>query len=109
RVVAGDFNGDGLLDLAATNSDSVSVLLGRGDSTFQPEVEFPAGTNPSSLASGDFNGDGELDLAAASFDTASDGGPLASQVTILLGRGDGTFETLDTTAEIGAGTFALTA
>ena len=59
-IVAGDFNGDGQLDLAVANSNSndISVLLGDGDGTFQPQVIYATGDGPSSLVAGDFNGDG---------------------------------------------------
>ncbi len=49
-IVAGDFNGDGHLDLAVANrqrSDTVSVLLGNGDGTFQPQVTYAVGSGPS--------------------------------------------------------------
>jgi hypothetical protein len=66
-VAVGDFNGDGILDLAVANedSDNVSVLLGKGDGTFLPAIDYPAGSTPSSVAVGDFNGDGKLDLGVA--------------------------------------------
>lgn len=86
-VAAGDFNGDGVLDLAVTDSKNarVSILLGNGDGSFTPAPKSPAATaaNPSFVAVGDFNGDGILDLAVAN---NGDG-----VVTILLGNGDGTF------------------
>ena len=65
--MAGDFNGDGRTDLAVANNGSnyVSVLLGNGDGTFQNQVRYAAGTNPSSIVAGDFNGDGRTDLAVA--------------------------------------------
>src|SRR5260370_37769761 len=50
-VAVGDFNGDGLKDLAVANNSSndVSVLLGNGDGNFQGPRNFTAGnTNPSS-------------------------------------------------------------
>src|SRR5712692_12060531 len=56
-VVVGDFNGDGVRDLAATNSADVSVLLGNGDGSFQAALNFTAGSYPRSLVVGDFNGD----------------------------------------------------
>jgi FG-GAP-like repeat len=82
-VVVGDFNGDGVPDLAVANfgSSSVSVLLGRGDGTFQAALDFDVGNRAWSVAVGDFNGDGVLDLAVA-------GNP---NVAVLLGNGDGTF------------------
>jgi hypothetical protein len=57
-VAVGDFNGDGVLDLAVANSSNVSVLLGNGDGSFQAAPSFGAGSNPPSVAVGDFNGDG---------------------------------------------------
>src|SRR5262245_66474537 len=58
-------NGDGVPDLAVANgmSNSVSVLLGNGDGSFQAARNFGAGRAPYSAAAGDFNGDGLLDFA----------------------------------------------
>ena len=66
-LVAGDFNGDGRTDLAVANdgSNDVSVLLGNGDGTFQPQVTYAVGTGPAALVAGDFTGDGRTDLAVA--------------------------------------------
>jgi hypothetical protein len=81
-----DLNGDGRADLVATNvtANSLMVLLGNGDGTFQGpstvSVGFVQQTQP---AVGDFNGDGKADLAIAN----TDGG----NVSVLLGNGDGTF------------------
>jgi hypothetical protein len=83
-VAVGDFNGDGLLDLAVANAGSsrpfirgdVSVLLGNGDGSFQAQRNFTAGNNPSSVAVGDFNGDGLLDLALAN--------GLSNNVSVLI-------------------------
>lgn len=84
-VVAGDFNGDGRLDLAVANvgSNNVSVLLGNGNGRFQPAVEYSVGSTPLSIAVGDFNRDGKLDLAVGNVNS--------HDVSILLGNGDGTF------------------
>ncbi len=90
-VVSGDFNGDGITDLVAPNFDNpgtVSVLLGNGDGTFQPPVRYGVGPEPEAVVVGDFNGDGIPDLAVA--DTNGPSGP-DGMVSILLGRGDGTF------------------
>src|SRR5438105_4652244 len=91
-IAVGDFNGDGRPDLAVANngSDNLSVLLGKGDGTFQPAVNYVTGTYPFSvypvsIAAGDFNGDSKPDLAVAN---------ITGNVSVLLGRGDGTFETV---------------
>ena len=72
-VAIGDLDGDGYLDLAATNygSDDVSVLLGNGDGTFQTAENYGAGSGPFSVAISDLNGDGAPDLAVANFDSES--------------------------------------
>ena len=66
-IVAGDFTGDGRLDLAVANdrsSDDVSVLLGNGDGTFQPAGHLRGrARSADAIVAGDFNGDGRLDLA----------------------------------------------
>jgi hypothetical protein len=91
-LAAGDFNGDGNLDLAAGNQLSglpINVLLGYGDGAFNEVSSSPFGLNSgvTSIAVGDFNGDGKLDLALGGSDVTTGAGHL----TILLGNGDGTF------------------
>ncbi|HEV2380157.1 MAG TPA: VCBS repeat-containing protein [Terriglobia bacterium] len=85
-VTTADFNGDRKQDLAVSNegSNTISILLGNGDGTFQSHVDYATGAEPAGLATGDFNRDGELDLAVA--------GLLSSSVAILLGNGDGSFQ-----------------
>jgi hypothetical protein len=65
-IVVGDFNNDGPLDLAVSNSYShnIVILLGIGNGSFlaQTTLSAGAGSTPSSVASGDFNNDGKLDL-----------------------------------------------
>jgi hypothetical protein len=79
-----DFNGDGKSDLAVANYNihEVSILLGKGDGTFNDAVNYGVGYI-NSVAVGDFNGDGKADLVAASSQPEN--------VSILLGNGDGTF------------------
>jgi len=84
-AATGDFNNDGLADLAVVNSSdgTVSIALGRGDGSFASSTAYVVGSSPVSVAVGDFNGDGSLDLAVANSQGAS--------VSVMLGNGDGTF------------------
>jgi hypothetical protein len=87
-VAVGDFNGDGIPDLAG--SFSQTVLLGNGDGTFAAPAtsgSFQLPSAPFAYAAADVNGDGKLDLVVLSSDIVSN----AIYVTALLGNGDGTF------------------
>ena len=98
--MTGDFNGDHRTDLAVANSDdkNVSILLGKGDGTFQNQGAYPGETYPIALVTGDFNGDHRTDLAVAnSYD---------NDVGILLGNGDGTFQN-QVTYKVGSSPDAL--
>ena len=68
-LTAGDFNGDGRLDLAVANdgSNDVSVLLGDGGGRFGAATNFAVGSNPSCVVVGDFNQDGKPDLAVTNY------------------------------------------
>jgi hypothetical protein len=85
-VALGDFNEDGLADIAVANQGdgTVSVLLGNGDGTFQEQVPYQVGSEPVSVAAADVDGDGHPDLVVAN---RSEG-----NVSVLLGNGDGTFQ-----------------
>ena len=79
-VAVGDLRGNGRLDIVTANtSGSVSVLLGNGNGTFQPAVNYA--TVGTSLALGQLQPGGPLDIVTA-------GG---STVSVLLGNGNGTF------------------
>jgi len=84
----GDLNGDGILDLvvAYSGGSNISVLLGKGDGTFQTPVNYAAGSQPSVVAVADFNGDGKVDIAVGNIDNSN------PSISILLGNGDGTFQ-----------------
>jgi hypothetical protein len=91
-VAAGDFNGDGIPDLAVANAGNpqngdnggISILLGNGDGTFRPAANGSAGKNPFAIVTADFNRDGKVDLAMLD----------SSGVGVMLGNGDGTFGSL---------------
>ncbi len=84
-VVARDFNGDGLVDVAALsrNAGTVAVLLNQGGGTFGAAADVAASefTRPFALLAEDFDADGTLDLAVGS----------ASRVAVFRGEGDGSF------------------
>ncbi|MCH7931813.1 MAG: VCBS repeat-containing protein, partial [Proteobacteria bacterium] len=87
-----DLNRDTAPDIVTVNnfSDDVSVLLGKGDGTFQMAVPFPAGDRPTSIAVADFDGDDIPDIAVANDHV--DSRSLPDSVRLLIGNGDGTFQ-----------------
>jgi hypothetical protein len=78
QVVVADMNGDAKLDLVVSNpnfhdfggaiSANVSVLLGKGDGTFNPPQPYAVGKHPEGITVGDFDGDGQPDIYVSSFD-----------------------------------------
>lgn len=85
-----DLDGDGKLDVVSGSLNTItrdgdhfiSVLLGNGDGTFAPHVDYPVGDRPVSLAIGLVDDDAFLDVVTTHQEE--------SMVSILLGRGDGT-------------------
>jgi Bacterial Ig-like domain (group 3)/FG-GAP-like repeat len=84
-VEIGDFNNDGVLDLAVANANdnTVSILLGNGDGTFTAAALVSTGGFPFYLTVADFNHDGAADMAVSN--------EADSTVSVLLGNGNGTF------------------
>jgi len=85
QSVAGDDN----LDLAIANqtANTVSILIGNGDGTFQPKTDIATGSQPSCVIAKDMhdvNGNGSLDLIVANHND--------STIYIYQGNGDGTFK-----------------
>ncbi len=89
RLIARDLNGDGKLDLAvavehfSSDQDSLAILIGNGDGTFQAVTTSVPGA-ATDVAAGDFNRDGKIDLALA--------GQFSEVVRVVLGNGNGTFQ-----------------
>jgi hypothetical protein len=96
-LATGDFNGDGKIDIAVADygGAAVTILLNDGLGGFTPvHSTVPVDNLPISIAVGDFDRDGKLDLAVANsvaFCTPEPVGCKTNAVSILLGRGDGTF------------------
>ena len=86
-VAVGDFNGDGKNDAVVANflDNDVSVFLGDGNGSFQPQVKYNTGTGPTWVATGDLRHGGHLDLVVAN--------QTANTVSVLLNNGDGTYQT----------------
>lgn len=90
-VSSGDFNGDGVPDLAVQTGThgGIVILLGKGDGSFltgqtlQTSPNLPNDTRVTLLKLGDFNADGKTDIAAVNYFDKS--------LAIFFGNGDGTF------------------
>jgi len=108
-LAVADVNGDGKLDLVvAIYSGNVGVLLGNGDGTFQPVQTYNSGsTGSSSIAIADVNGDGKPDVLVTNYYVNN--GCTTSPVGVLLGNGDGTFQSVQNfcTGALGAQSIAV--
>ncbi len=84
-ICAGDFDGNGSIDVAVANtvSDNVSVFLNNGDGTFATAVLYGICNEPYGIATEDFDNDGSLDLVIAN--------SYCSSVSVMLNNGNGTF------------------
>ena len=106
-IVTGDFNNDGILDLAlsdnglTSDAGQLSIFLGDGKGGFlqAPGFPFAVGPGPFSMAVADFNHDGNQDLAIAL--------NRANQVQVLMGNGQASF--IASTFPTGAGPRAVIA
>jgi hypothetical protein len=85
-IAMGDFNGDGILDVATVDyfANAADVSIGNGDGTFKTPVAYPVGRGPYYIATGALKKDGVLDLVVAN----GDGGTMS----VLIGRGNSTFK-----------------
>jgi len=89
-VAVGDFNGDGVPDLAiADYGGFVWILLGSGGGTFGAPVSFRVDCSPLGVQVTDVNLDGIADLVAVGTPL---GAPIGTtDISVLIGNGDGTF------------------
>ena len=93
-MLSADFTNNGNLDIAVVQSSqsSVGVLLGNGDGTFQAETSFSTAQSTDAVAVGDLRNNGDLDLVSANNPCTNTNCPPGT-VSVLLGNGDGTFQT----------------
>ena len=101
QVILADFNEDGLPDIVTANpgldsfnGNTASVLISRKGGGVAQTQTIQVGTNPLSVVAGDFNNDGHLDLVVANSGTPNSLG--TGNLSIILGNGDGTFQTPST-------------
>ncbi len=105
RLAVADLNGDGKADVVVGNecgnscstfdqSHELTVLISKGDGTFKAPVAYATGNFlTDALTLSDLNDDGKLDLAVVSNCPSIPCGSGNNPVSVLLGNGDGTFQT----------------
>lgn len=92
-ITAADFNNDGAMDLAAiSGGGDATLLLGNGTGTFQVSPSFSTGLNlnATGIAAADLNHDKRADLVVSN---TYGGSQNVGTALVLLGNGDGTFQT----------------
>ena len=100
----GDFNGDGIIDLAvgATVTDKLRVLLGDGSGGFvNPAVEYTGGFQMRGVTVMDIDGDGDDDICTSNVGS--------NNITIFLNNGNGVFNTAIPVESGSSGEFACAA
>ena len=112
-LAAGDFNSDGKQDLAVTINTpqiSLSLLTGNGDGTFNAPINFPntSGFDSPVIVATDVNNDTRLDLLIAhTFACFTAPCVVSDDLTIMLGNGDGTFQSSQMDVGIGMAEIAV--
>ena len=114
-VAIADLNGDTIPDLVVANqcplgsecpNGVVGILLGNGDGTFQAPVTYGSGGEDALfVAIGNLNPDGYPDLVVAN--ACLDDNCNMGEVSILLGNGNGTFQSPVNYSTGGASAFSV--